>query len=64
MVMAPVQRCRAINNLPNALMVKYYEWRANNKTFSSHLNADVFFTADEKGYTDYPVFEPKQKAIN
>ena len=27
-VMAPMTRCRAINNIPNALMVQYYEQRA------------------------------------
>lgn len=28
-VMAPMTRCRAINNVPNALMAKYYAQRAN-----------------------------------
>ncbi|WP_339920715.1 alkene reductase [uncultured Flavobacterium sp.] len=30
----------------------------NNWPLSQNLNADLFYTADEKGYTDYPLYRP------
>jgi 2,4-dienoyl-CoA reductase-like NADH-dependent reductase (Old Yellow Enzyme family) len=30
----------------------------NNWPLSQNLNADLFYTADEKGYTDYPRYTP------
>jgi N-ethylmaleimide reductase len=29
----------------------------NNQPLSQNLNTDLFYTADEKGYTDYPNFK-------
>jgi N-ethylmaleimide reductase len=29
-----------------------------NQELSQHLNADLFYTSDEKGYTDYPNYKP------
>jgi hypothetical protein len=56
-VMAPMTRCRAIGNVPNELeraeadLVNRFQ---NNSPLSQDLKMDLFYTADEVGYTDYP----------
>ena len=105
-VMAPITRCRAIGNIPNDLMAKYYEQRsaaglilcgdygkenseayiksglanliafgrpfinnpdlaermANDWPLSKVLHMDLFYSTDDKGYTDYLIYQ--QQAIS
>jgi N-ethylmaleimide reductase len=35
----------------------FVERLKNDLTLSHNLNMDLFYTADEKGYTDYPVYK-------
>ena len=39
------------------------ERMANNWPLSKDLKMDLFYTADEKGYTDYPMYEGAKKSI-
>lgn len=39
------------------------ERMAKNETLSQSLNKDLFYTADEKGYTDYPNFKEPIRSV-
>ena len=39
------------------------ERMANDWSLSQDLHMDLFYTADEKGYTDYNIYQPAKKAV-
>ena len=39
------------------------ERMANNWPLSNELHMDLFYTADEKGYIDYPIYQPAKKIL-
>jgi len=45
----------------NPDLVERFKW---DWPLSQELNMDTFYTADEKGYTDYPIYKSESVAIN
>lgn len=54
-VMSPMTRCRTFG-LPFINNPDLVDRFKKNWTLSQDLHLDLFYTADEKGYTDYPLF--------